>query len=104
MSPLHTPVGGHTDACVINFYVHRPPPTNQPTNGAANKILQNVLTVGSSSSGETRLTATTIDSNELQFYQNDSLGNIDTVSAFSSYGPTFDDRIKPEVLAPGDEV
>eukprot|EP00752_Nemacystus_decipiens_P005062 g4596.t1 len=30
--------------------------------------------------------------------------NIDTVAWFSSYGPTKDGRIKPEVVAPGDQV
>lgn len=30
--------------------------------------------------------------------------DIDTVSWFSSYGPTKDNRIKPDVVAPGDQV
>ena len=30
--------------------------------------------------------------------------NIDTIAWFSSYGPTNDGRIKPEVVAPGDKV
>ncbi|CAN0288582.1 unnamed protein product, partial [Scytosiphon promiscuus] len=29
---------------------------------------------------------------------------IDTIAWFSSYGPTLDSRIKPEVVAPGDKV
>lgn len=30
--------------------------------------------------------------------------DIDTVSFFSSYGPTPDSRIKPELVAPGEQV
>lgn len=30
--------------------------------------------------------------------------NMDTVAWFSSYGPTADGRIKPDVVAPGDQV
>lgn len=54
-------------------------------------IAKNVLAVGASTSGDTRLSVTA------------GLG-IDTVAVFSSYGPTSDSRIKPEVLAPGDTV
>ncbi|CAM9670039.1 unnamed protein product [Ectocarpus fasciculatus] len=54
-------------------------------------IAKNVLAVGASTSGDTRLSVTA------------GLG-IDTVAVFSSYGPTSDSRIKPEVLAPGDTI
>ncbi|CAM9402432.1 unnamed protein product [Ectocarpus sp. 8 AP-2014] len=54
-------------------------------------IAKNVLAVGASTSGDTRLSAT-------------SGSGIDTVAVFSSYGPTSDSRIKPEVLAPGDAI
>lgn len=30
--------------------------------------------------------------------------DIDTMAFFSSYGPTMDGRIKPDVVAPGDQV
>ena len=30
--------------------------------------------------------------------------DIETIAWFSSYGPTVDGRIKPEVVAPGDKV
>ena len=30
--------------------------------------------------------------------------DIDTIAFFSSYGPTADGRIKPDVVAPGDQV
>ncbi|CAN0198488.1 unnamed protein product, partial [Ectocarpus sp. 6 AP-2014] len=54
-------------------------------------IAKNVLAVGASTSGDTRLSAT-------------PGSGIDTVAVFSSYGPTSDSRIKPEVLAPGDAI
>lgn len=34
----------------------------------------------------------------------DDFADPDTVAYFSSYGPTIDGRIKPEVVAPGDAV
>eukprot|EP00903_Cladosiphon_okamuranus_P015158 g14016.t1 len=52
---------------------------------------KNVLSVGSTSAGETRLNV-------------DEVYDIDHVSSFSSWGPTLDGRIKPEVVAPGDAV
>lgn len=55
-------------------------------------IAKNVLAIGATSSGETRLTTTA------------DVGDIDTVASFSSYGPTSDGRIKPELVAPGDMV
>lgn len=63
---------------------------------------KNVLSVGASSSGETRLTSTGADGEA----RNDTNGSadLDTVAVFSSYGPTKDNRIKPEILAPGDAV
>lgn len=54
-------------------------------------IAKNVLAVGASTSGNTRLSAT-------------GSSDIDTVAYFSSYGPSFDGRIKPELVAPGDAV
>eukprot|EP00752_Nemacystus_decipiens_P015150 g13496.t1 len=70
-------------------------------------IAKNVLAVGSTSSGETRLTTTALapDREVGPIYDSgDDLADIDTISAFSSYGPTTDGRIKPEVVAPGDEI
>ena len=65
-------------------------------------IGKNSLTVGATSSGETRLTATGADGG----YAGDTNGyaDVDTVAVFSSYGFTRDGRIKPEVVAPGDAV
>ncbi|CAM9533797.1 unnamed protein product [Scytosiphon promiscuus] len=65
-------------------------------------IAKNVLAVGSTSSGETRLTSTSLDGST--YDSDEELGDINTISAFSSYGPTQDGRIKPEVVAPGDEI
>lgn len=65
-------------------------------------IAKNVLAIGASSSGQTRLTNT--DYRGRAWDGADPLADIDTVAVFSSYGPTQDGRIKPEVLAPGDEV
>ncbi|CAN0472885.1 unnamed protein product, partial [Laminaria digitata] len=63
---------------------------------------KNVLTVGATSSGETRLTLTAEDGTAANGFN--GFANIDTVSSLSSYGPTRDGRIKPEVVAPGDMV
>lgn len=52
---------------------------------ASPAVSKNGLAVGSSMSGETRL----------------SPDDLDSVSDFSSKGPTSDGRIKPDVLAPG---
>ena len=52
---------------------------------AAPAVSKNSLAVGSSMSGETRL----------------SPGGLDDVSDFSARGPTSDGRIKPDILAPG---
>lgn len=57
----------------------------------AEATAKNVLSVGSTSAGETRLNT-------------DGIYDIDHISTFSSWGPTPDGRIKPEVLAPGDAV
>ena len=65
-------------------------------------IAKNVLAVGSTSSGTTRVTTTGTDGEQFDGF--DDRANIDTVSYFSSYGPTQDNRIKPEVVAPGDLV
>ncbi|CAN0555113.1 unnamed protein product, partial [Ectocarpus sp. 12 AP-2014] len=55
---------------------------------ASPAVSKNCLAVGSSMSGELRL----------------SPGDLDEVSDFSSMGPTTDDRIKPDILAPGHYV
>lgn len=63
---------------------------------------KNTLAVGATSSGETRLRTTDADGGGAQGTDGDS--DIDTIAAFSSFGPTLDNRIKPEVVAPGDMV
>lgn len=65
-------------------------------------IGKNVMAIGSSSSGSTRLTTTDVNGDEYDGMRNRA--DIDTVSSFSSYGPTRDDRIKPEVVAPVDQM
>ncbi len=67
-------------------------------------IGKNVLAVGSSSSGETQLPVTDADGELLGSTTQTSFADIDTVSFFSSRGPTTDGRIKPEIVAPGDRV
>ncbi|CAM9855742.1 unnamed protein product [Laminaria digitata] len=65
-------------------------------------IGKNALAVGATSSGETRLTRTGVDG---EVYDGtNGYADVDTVAYFSSYGPTQDGRIKPEVVAPGDAV
>lgn len=89
---------------------------------------KNVLAVGASSSGPSRGTATGADG-RLMYESYGRTGyspegypwicgspdlglpssstepaDIDTVAFFSSYGPTKDNRIKPDVVAPGDQV
>ncbi|CAN0465285.1 unnamed protein product, partial [Ectocarpus sp. 8 AP-2014] len=59
---------------------------------ASPAIGKNVLAVGASTSGDTRVIST------------EGGTGIDMVADFSSYGFTTDGRIKPEVLAPGDMV
>ena len=59
---------------------------------------KNILAVGATLSGNTRLDT------EGHLYQREGQADIDTVTFFSSVGPTLDDRIKPEVVAPGDMV
>ncbi|CAM9311880.1 unnamed protein product, partial [Hapterophycus canaliculatus] len=54
-------------------------------------IAKNVLAIGASASGSTRLSAS-------------GSSDIDTVAFFSSNGPSFDGRVKPELVAPGDVV
>ncbi|CAN0100531.1 unnamed protein product, partial [Ascophyllum nodosum] len=65
-------------------------------------IAKNVLAIGSTSSGETRLTTTASNGEESGDFNGGA--DIDTVSFFSSYGPTLDGRIKPELVAPGDMI
>ena len=65
-------------------------------------IAKNVLAIGSTSSGKTRLTTTVSDGGASVDFNGGA--DIDTVSFFSSYGPTLDGRIKPELVAPGDMV
>lgn len=61
------------------------------------------MAVGSSSSGPTRWPLTAKDGDIIESFGPDH-ADIDTVSFFSSYGLTKDSRIKPEILAPGDQV
>lgn len=65
-------------------------------------IGKNTLTVGATSSGETRLTSTSADGGVAD--GTNGYADVDTLAFFSSYGPTRDSRIKPEILAPGDAV
>ncbi|CAN0458389.1 unnamed protein product [Ascophyllum nodosum] len=58
--------------------------------------------IGSTSSGKTRLTLTGSDGEARTDFS--GVTDIDTVSYFSSYGPTRDNRIKPELVAPGDLI
>ncbi|CAM9477835.1 unnamed protein product, partial [Choristocarpus tenellus] len=70
-------------------------------------IAKNVLTIGSTSSGETRNTNTNMDGLSFSSFSSSSYGpaaDIDSRAYFSSYGPTLDNRIKPELLAPGDKA
>lgn len=67
-------------------------------------IGKNVLAVGASSSGPTRRPVTASDGDIISSYGTDDFSDIDTVAFFSSYGLTRDGRIKPEVVAPGDQV
>lgn len=65
-------------------------------------LAKNILAVGATVAGPGRLTFTGEDGelgDGITFSQ-----DIDTVAYFSSYGPTEDGRIKPEVMAPGDVV
>lgn len=66
-------------------------------------IGKNVLSVGASSSGDSRWTFTGEDGLARTSIL-EAGADIDTVAYFSSYGPTTDDRIKPELVAPGDGV
>ncbi|CAN0390119.1 unnamed protein product, partial [Pylaiella littoralis] len=61
-------------------------------------IAKNVLAVGASTSGSTRISATSAAEPS-----KDTAG-IDEIAYFSAYGFTKDGRIKPEVVAPGDSV
>ncbi|CAM9868950.1 unnamed protein product, partial [Ascophyllum nodosum] len=65
-------------------------------------IAKNVLAIGSTSSGKTHLTTTASNGEESD--DSNDRADIDTVSFFSSYGPTLDGRIKPELVAPGDMI
>ncbi|CAM9375513.1 unnamed protein product, partial [Sphacelaria rigidula] len=67
-------------------------------------LSKNVLTVGASSSGITRLTRTDANRFFYGFGSTLEFADIDTVAAFSSYGGTADGRVKPDVVAPGDQV
>lgn len=69
---------------------------------ASPAIGKNALAVGATSSGETRLSATGADGQEAD--GTNGYADVDTVAYFSSFGPTRDGRIKPEVVAPGDAV
>lgn len=65
-------------------------------------IGKNVLTVGATSSGEARFTTTS--ENGTAADGTNGSADIDTVAYYSSYGPTQDGRIKPEIVAPADMV
>ena len=65
-------------------------------------IGKNVLAVGATSSGEAHLTSTGADGDVAD--GTNGYADVDTIAVFSSYGPTQDGRIKPEVVAPGDAV
>lgn len=65
-------------------------------------IAKNVLAVGASTSGPGRLCWTGEDGKATN--GRNRVQDIDTVAYFSSFGPTLDGRIKPEVVAPGDLV
>lgn len=65
-------------------------------------LAKNVLAVGASTSGGTRITWTGEDGNVTDG-TNRATG-IDTVSFFSSRGFSLEGRIKPEIVAPGDLV
>ena len=66
---------------------------------------KNVLTIGASSSGETRRPYTDETGAFRSPADLDSVSSdIDTIAYFSSYGLMADGRIKPEVVAPGDQV
>lgn len=65
-------------------------------------IAKNVLAVGATVSGATRLSSTSADGGVAD--GSNGYADVDTVAQFSSYGPTSDNRIKPEILAPGDAV
>lgn len=65
-------------------------------------IAKNVLAVGASTSGPGRLTITGDDGDAGD--GTNRAQDIDTMAYFSSYGPSLDGRIKPEVVAPGDLV
>lgn len=65
-------------------------------------IAKNVLAVGASTSGPGRLSWTGEDGKATN--GSNRVQDIDTVAYFSSFGPTLDGRIKPEVVAPGDLV
>eukprot|EP00904_Undaria_pinnatifida_P011011 jgi/Undpi1/703/HiC_scaffold_10.g04167.m1 len=65
-------------------------------------IGKNALSVGATSSGQTRLTVTGADGDRTD--GTNGYADVDTVAVFSSRGPTQDNRIKPEVMAPGDAI
>lgn len=65
-------------------------------------IGKNVLAVGSTSMGEARLTVTSAVGTPIN--STNGFADVNMVSTFSSWGPTLDHRVKPEVVAPGDSV
>lgn len=67
-------------------------------------ISKNGLAVGASSSGPTRQTLTTSDGDTYTSAMSAEAADIDTMAYFSARGPTLDGRIKPDVVAPGDQV
>ncbi|CAN0281458.1 unnamed protein product, partial [Ectocarpus sp. 13 AM-2016] len=65
-------------------------------------LAKNVLAVGASTSGPGRLSFTDEYGNPTE--GDSRVQDIDAMAYFSSFGPTLDDRIKPEVVAPGDMI
>lgn len=78
-------------------------PNYQTCSMSSPAIAKNILAVGATSGGASRKATTTVTgAGELPIASDPA--DMDTVAWFSSRGPTIDNRIKPEVVAPGDQV